>query len=447
MTQTDNAGYPVSGASAESLAFFERAAHEFRCLIGDPAATIDRALEAAPAMCMAHVLKGWLYLLGTEPKGIAVARACAASAAPLAATERERRHVDAMAQVAHGRWRAGGLALEDLSVRYPRDALALQAGHLVDFYRGDARMLRDRIARALPAWSQAMPGHHAVLGMYAFGLEENGEFDQAEHFGRCAVALEPRDGWAWHAVAHVHEMRNRADDGIAWLQPQAAVWAAESFFAVHNWWHLALFHLERDDVDAVLRLFDGPIFGARSALVLDLIDASALLWRLHLRGVEVGERWQAVADNWLPLAAAGTYAFNDAHAMMAFVGAGRAADGERVLAAQRAARMRDDDNAAFIGEVGAAVTRALQAFGERDYATAVRLLRAVRSQAQRFGGSNAQRDVLDLTLIEAALRGGDAALAGALAAERCARRPRSPLARLFAARAAAATPAEAALAA
>ena len=162
-----------------------------------------------------------------------------------------------------------------------------------------------------------------------------------------------------------------------------------------------------------------------------MVDASALLWRFFLRGIDVGDRWAAVADNWEPIAAAGNYAFNDAHAMMAFVGAGRSKASETVLEAQAAAMERDGDNAFFTREVGHPVARAIKAFGDGNYAEAVGLLRPIRNIAHRFGGSHAQRDVLDLTLIEAALRSGQTALATALAAERIEAKPTSPLARLF----------------
>jgi hypothetical protein len=205
---------------------------------------------------------------------------------------------------------------------------------------------------------------------------------------------------------------------------------------VHNWWHLALYHLEIGDVGAVLALFDNEIGGGKSGVVMDMVDASALLWRLMLRGVDVGDRWNAVADGWAPISTAGAYAFNDAHAVMAFIGAGRRSAAEAVLAAQKAAMAKADDNARFTAEVGHAVTRALIAFGDGDYRATTELLRPVRSQAYRFGGSHAQRDVIDLTLIEAALRAGDAALSAALAAERLDRRHESPLSQLFARRAA-----------
>ena len=436
MTMRDSAGYGASGATDASLAAYELATRQLRCYIGDPVASVDRALAASPAMTMAHVLKAWLHLLGTEPAGVPVARRCLTAAEALPANERERGHLEAARLVTEGRWRDAGRALEDVSAAYPRDGLALQAGHSIDFFTGDARMLRDRLARALPFWSEALPGYHALLGQYAFGLEECGDYAAAERFGRESVEREPRDGWGWHAVAHVMEMQNRPADGIGWLGGGKDAWTQESFFAVHNWWHLAVFHLERGDTHEVLRLFDGPIHGARSTVVLEMIDATALLWRLQLRGIELGERWQTVADGWAPLASAGNYAFNDWHAMMAFVGAGRAKAQQAVLDALEEAALGDTDTGAFAREVGLPVARAMQAFGQHRYADSVGLLRAVRGTAHRFGGSHAQRDLLDLTLIEAALRAGMQPLAAALAAERLARRPSSPLARLFVQRAA-----------
>ena len=170
MTHRDNAGYPLAGATHEGLAHFETASHEFRCSIGDPLASIEAALSAAPRMPMAHVLKAYLHLLGTEPAALSVARQCHELAAGLAASERERGHVEAVRLLAEGRWRAAGRTLEDVSIAYPCDALALQAGHQIDLVRGDSRMLRDRIARALPVWNQSILGYHAVLGMHAFGL-------------------------------------------------------------------------------------------------------------------------------------------------------------------------------------------------------------------------------------------------------------------------------------
>ena len=435
MTVRDALGLRLSGADHISLCHYETALHQLQCYIEDPVATVDAAVAASPDFTMAHVLKAYLHLLGTEPDAIAVARACHQAALRLPATDRERAHIQAIGHLVEGRWHQAGLTLEDVTIDAPQDVLALQVGHQIDFFTGNSRMLRDRIARALRAWDNGMPAYHAVLGMHAFGLEETGNYAFAEAQGRKGVELEPRDGWAQHAVAHVMEMQSRQKDGIAWMRASPQAWATDSFFQVHNWWHLALYHLDIGEIDAVLTLFDGPIYGTRSTVVLDMIDASALLWRLHLQGIDVGERWAALADSWTPLATAGNYAFNDVHAMMAFVGARRHEAARMLIETQKEAMQGSGDNAAFTREVGHAATRAIQAFGKGDDGETIRLIRSIRTTAHRFGGSHAQRDVLDLTLIAAAFRSGQAALASALAGERHMARPESPLARLFVRRA------------
>lgn len=435
MTVKDYAGYAISGANQAAAEAFEQACREFRCYIDDPVATVDRAIAAAPGMVMARALKAWLHLMGTEPAGLPVARDCHRAGSALPANEREQGHLQAIRLVSDGQWREAGRLLEDVSAAYPRDALALHVGHLIDFFTGDSRMLRDRIARALPSFRPSAPGYHAILGMYAFGLEETGDYAYAEQMGHRSVELEPRDGWGQHAVAHVMEMQNRARDGIAWMCATPEAWSRDSSFAVHNWWHTALFHLEVGDIDAVLRLYDGPIYGKRSGIILEMIDACAMLWRLQLRGIDVGNRWEILADQWAPVATAGNYAFNDVHAMMAFVGANRRKAQQTVLESQRDALAGQSDNALFTREAGQPAALALQAFGNGNYAECVRLLRPIRSYAHRFGGSHAQRDLLDLTLIEAAIRDGDRPLAVALANERTALRPQSPLAQLFISRA------------
>jgi len=419
MTIHDSLGHALSGASARALDHYELACHELRCYIGDPLAHAQAALRESPQMTMGHLLVAYLNLLGTEPAGLQPAREALRAAQALPADERERVHRLAVEHLVAGRWHAAGLLLEDLSIRQPLDALALQVGHQIDFFTGHSRMLRDRIARAEPEWQPGMPGHHAVLGMHAFGLEECGQYARAEALGRRAVGLEPRDGWAWHAVAHVMEMQQRRRDGVAWLGSHSATWSDGSFFAIHNWWHLALFHLGLDELDVVLALVDQRVLASESTVVLDMIDASALLWRLHLRGIDVGDRWHSLAQRWTAVADAGHYAFNDLHAMMAFIGAGRHDDAARLLATQeRAALAVGGDNVQFLRDVGYDATRAIHAFGAGRYGEAVRLLRPLRSHAHRFGGSHAQRDVLDLTLIEGAARDGQQLLADALRRER-----------------------------
>src|SRR6185295_5972508 len=130
----DRVGYNVTGANQGSLDALEQGLHEFRCYIGDPVTSVERAVADSPALVMGHVLKAYLHLTGTEPAALPVARKAHEIAQRLPANDRERRHLEAIRLLVEGRWRAAGLVLEDLSIDYPLDGLALQAGHQIDFF-------------------------------------------------------------------------------------------------------------------------------------------------------------------------------------------------------------------------------------------------------------------------------------------------------------------------
>ena len=164
----------------------------------------------------------------------------------------------------------------------PRDIVALQVGHLLDFYRGDSRNLRDRVGRVLPEWSPDLPGYHAVLGMYAFGLEESPITGAPSGTAASAVALNPHDGWAHHAVAHVMEMKGRAADGIGWLDDGSAPLGAGHLLRGPQLVAPRAVPARAGRRRRGARALRRAVHGGRSSVVLDMIDASALLWRLHL---------------------------------------------------------------------------------------------------------------------------------------------------------------------
>jgi len=149
------------------------------------------------------------------------------------------------------------------------------------------------------------------------------------------------------------------------------------------------------------------------------------LWRLRLRGVDVGDRWTSLARSWEKLGDSGYYAFNDAHALMSFIAAGDQRQAKRILEGMDSAARRKETNAMMSRDVGLSVVRALQAFDGRDYEITIDELQRVRAYAHRYGGSHAQRDLLQLTATEAALRAGRMSLARALITERLALKPRS----------------------
>ncbi len=438
MAMTDARGEPTSAKNRASLDGFEKALGELNAYVGDPLATINGVIEGDPSFVFGHILKAHLLSLSTDRAAEAELKRTVEAAEALGntANDRERGHIKAARAWLEGHYQGVPDVLERVLIDHPRDLLALQIGHIGDFFVGDALNLRDRVARVLPAWDSQTPGYGYALSMHAFGLEEMGDYGGAESAAKRAIALNPKDAWGIHALAHVCEMQARHADGIQWLESREADWAPGNFFAVHNWWHLALYYLDRGDVRKVLTLYDGPIRASRSKVALDMLDASALLWRLHLLDIDCGARWRELAEIYAGLAEDTYYAFNDMHAMMCFAATGREAEATRLLAAQeRLARTGTGSNAMMTREVGLPVCRALLAFGRGDYAATVEHLLNLRAMANRFGGSHAQRDALTQTLTIAASKCGQHRLARALAYERIALKPNSASGHAYLARA------------
>ena len=425
----DSRGVPVSTDSQAAVDGLEAAHLELLEFRGDPVKAIGRVLKEQPDFVMGHIFKAGVLTQAMETRiyDKMVASLEAAEALADKANDRERGHIKAIRAWVEGDFHGAVELWEAVLVEQPRDLLALQLAHLSDVLLGDTINQRDRVARVLPAWGEGVPGYGFVLGFHAFGLEECRDFSEAEETGRRALAINPKDSYAIHAVAHVMEMQGRQSGGVWWMTSRADDWT-DGNFANHLWWHLSLFHLDLGQIDQVLKIYDHALRSPESdGDKYEELDAAALLWRLTLLGVDVGPRWRELANKWQPAAADTLYAFNDVHAMMAFVADGRAEAAETVLnATERYALDADDTNVAMTRIIGIPFCRALQAYAAGDYGSAVDQLLPIRYRTHRLGGSHAQRDIIALTLLEAAIRAGRFALARALANERTALKPTSP---------------------
>lgn len=419
----------ITASGAPAVAAFERSLLALNGFFLDPLLEIEESIRIDPDFPLAWCLRGALFALSTDPRFSEEVLKSLEVLDRLAATlnDREKGHAAALRCWARGDFRRAQREYTAICQAWPRDLLALQIGHQVDYFLGDAPMLRDRIAGVLPDWDESVPGFGFVVGMYAFGLEEMRDYARAEGEGRRALAMNPRDPWAIHAVAHVMEMQGRTREGLAWLDERVGDWSENNMLARHVWWHRALFCLELGEEAEALDLYDTRIRPKAAEMALELVDATALLWRLHLRGIDVGNRWDAVAAEWAPILAGGYYTFNDIHAMMALVGAGQMSEADGLLARVRAVTDGEGTNAEVNRLAGLAAVEGIHAFGQGDYGRAAALLEPVRHAVQVCGGSHAQRDVISLTLVEAAIRAGDAGLARRLANERVSDKPSSPL--------------------
>jgi tetratricopeptide (TPR) repeat protein len=451
MATQDLRGNPVGSGVPAARDAAELALWRMMSFYDTPLADLDAAMGADPGWALPHTMKAGFLLSLTEPALLNEAAAHLSHARALSseAPARERAHLDALQLVLEGRWHAACRVWDELLVEHPRDALALQWAQLWDFYRGDTASLRQRPARALPEWDETDPLQPFVLGLLAFGLEENNLYPQAEEAGRRALASDPRVPWAVHAVAHVMEMQGRFEDGSAWLRQMQPHWADGNGFASHLWWHKGLFRLEAMDLAGALRLVDAHLAGDALQISLQRVDAASLLWRLHLLGQDMQSRFAALVQGWPLLAdedqataGSGYYAFNDVHAVLALLGAGEVQRAEGHLARCAARALTPEEarrsNHAMAREVGLPLMRGLLALARGDADAAAELIYPVRAQAQRLGGSHAQRDLIDQTLLAAAAasghqRGGHGlnrqALGRALLNERMLAKPVTPLTR------------------
>jgi tetratricopeptide (TPR) repeat protein len=419
----DPRGVPVSCAESGAIEGLEKALEMALAFRGDAIAQIDQVLDEHPNFIMGWLFKaGWLtQSMETRIYPDMVAAAAQAEKRLATANQRERGHFAAVEAWMQGDFYGAVQKWEAVLTAYPMDLLALALIHYTDVLLGDVVGQRDVVARVFNLWDEHVPGFEFVLGFYAFGLEENRDFAEAEEMGRRALAIRPDNPYSVHAVSHVMEMQGRQSGGIRFMHDNLGYWGTSNF-ANHLWWHTSLYHLDLEQNDKVMDIFDSHLNSAgKDGDRYEELDAAALLWRLNLVGIDVGDRWAHLADKWAISAQDTLYAFNDVHAMMTFVADDRAEAQAALLSAnERYVENASDANASMSREIGLPFCMAIQDFKSEKYSDCVDRLLPVRYMTQKLGGSFAQRDIIGWTLLEAALRAKRYDLALGLANERAA---------------------------
>lgn len=426
MLVRDPRGVAITVGDAASPERYEAALFDVLGYAGDPIGKVEAALAVDPGLVMGHLLRAHTFLFALQP-GFAAKAATSIEAAEgliAGATPRERLHLAAAKAWAGGDYAGSASAFDAILAEHPRDLTALMFAHQADFFGGGTPIAR-RPATALAHWDGSLPGHGFVQSMLAFGLEEAGDYERAEPLGRAAVDANPKDVWGIHAVGHVLEMQGRDIEGIFWYEEREADWAPGCFFAAHNAWHLSLYHVDREDHDGALAVYDRLLRPGRRSILLNLCDATALLWRLVLAGAAVGRRWQEVADLMAPHALARVHVFDDVHLAIALAAAGRDFALQELLRSLGEQAAGEGEPAMMARLVGLPAAQAMAAFTHGEHAAAVERLLALRPHTRLMTGSAAQRDILELTLIEAALRDRQHSLARELLAARLERKPAS----------------------
>lgn len=411
MLQIDCFGQPTTIASTAGVEAWNATQMAFLAHGATTPDHLGAALVADPQFALAHAVKGMFLLLLGRGELLQTAHEAYASAkasdANRPVSERERAFVSALEVWLGGQPSKALVILDNVLANAPEDMLALKITHAIRFVLGDAHGMRRSIEAVMPAYGQDHPGRGYLMGCHAFALEETGEYGRAAAAGSAALEICPDDAWGLHAVAHVYDMIGSPQKGLRWLSGREAAWAHCNNFRYHVWWHKALMHLDLGQTDVVLDLYDTLIRADHTDDYRDISNATSLLMRLELEGIDVGHRWDELAETSATRTDDGQLIFADLHYLLALIG-GRKEDATATLVARIAA-----DGARSSTEVemrmaspGVAAAQGLEAFGEGDYHTAFRDLSTARRHMQLAGGSHAQRDVFERLTIDAGIRAG-----------------------------------------
>ena len=372
---------------------------------------LGAVLAAEPDFALGHAVKGIFTILLGRRELYAVAEQAlkdaqaAMQARPVSA--REQLYVDALQVWLAGSPTAAVQKFEEVLRAHPEDTLAMKLSHAARFVLGDAAGMRRSIERVMPAYAPDHAGRGYLLGCHAFALEETGAYEKAEIAGRQALWMVSDDAWGLHAVAHVHDMTGNAAQGLEWLAGREDAFTHCNNFRYHVWWHKALMHLSEGDVETTLHLYDAEIRKDKTDDYRDISNGTSLLMRLELEGVDVGNRWEEMAEFSANRTEDGSLIFADLHYLLALTATNRQDAAKQMIARiHRDARRDASDADERMAAPGCAAALGLEAFGEANYALAFAHLRDARATMQNAGGSHAQRDVFERLTIDAGLRAG-----------------------------------------
>ena len=385
--------------------------------------TVIAAADADPGCAFANAKAAALHMALEATAGFAAARPYLARALDTAscASEREQTFVAAVDAWSRGRIAQALTILRNLVQTYPGDIAAAKWAQYHAFNLGDAEALRAIATAIMPAHAHTPE----AWGMLAFGLEQCHELDAAEEAGRRALSLKQTEPWAQHAIAHVMETQGRIEEGAQFLKSCAQAWSDRGIFIrEHNYWHLALFYLDLDQPAKALRIFDEQLWGPWPEFAQEQIGAISALWRLEMRGVDVGDRWTPIVRQVLARRHEHILPFHDLHFLYALSRGGQVKAANEFVTSLKAHALRNPGGV-WAG-VAVSLAEGLVAYALGKHDMAANLLAPQLPDLWRIGGSHAQRDVFVQAWIDAALKAHQFAAAEALLSQRDAARPGVP---------------------
>ena len=383
----------------------------------------QQAIEADEGFALAHASLAFHLMIRVAVPEAKESAEQARSLAP-GVTRREQQHVETIAMFVHGQNQESYALLRQHLSEFPLDALILRVAQRLFVLGCSSTGVSDFPPVFFDLMKSVEPKYGddwAFLGQHAWAHHEVGLMDEGIRLAQRSLDLNPVNAVAAHSVAHVQfetgDNSRGADFLGAWLQS----FDRRANYRVHLSWHQALFQLALGCYSNAMKLYENDIRPAVAAKSYQsLADSASLVWRMNIYG---DTSPQAPWEELVALAASAAQrpgpAFRDAHAALAFTAAGNEASlGQLISGLEDAAGKGNSVTA----ECTLPLVRGIVAFGREEYSEAVRLIDPVFPQLTRIGGSHAQREVFEDTLLEAYLRAEEFDKAETMLRERLSRR-------------------------
>jgi hypothetical protein len=421
--QRDRYDLPLTTVSDSAAGFYRDGVDRILSAWYGADGAFDNAIAEDPGFALAHIARARVHQINME---VAEARAKAARARQLAAaaSQRERRHVEIMAAAIEGQPRVALSGAEQHLAEFPRDALILSLLlGAFGLYAFSGRADHDAARLAI---CQRHAGHYGkdwwFLTYLGWSHTEAGNAGTGRAVTEQAMVLRPENGNAAHALSHALFEQGDMEAGRTFLSGWLPAHDRASFLHGHLSWHVALAALDAGDLDGALEIYRQRIkpSAVRYPPMNVFTDSASLLWRLSLAGkTGLEPHWHEVAaygDRFFPRA--GVH-FADLHYALVAAATGSEALETRLAELETLAA----DHRLAPGSSAIDLCRGIRAFAEGDNDSAIRILEPLMPEVVRIGGSHAQRELWEDTLIVACLRGGHGDKAAKHISARLHRRP------------------------
>ena len=411
---TDPRGHTITTTSKEAATKFSDAVEMFIQRQVNVVPVLQESIEADPHCAMSQATFG-LMLHGARNAGLKANMHSTLEKAQSAASgssHREQHYINALSCACDGDLFATVDCFEKILKDNPNDLLALTLAQGELFWLGEMQHSSRLSTAVAKDWQEDIPGFSEFLAVRAFDLEETGNYKEAEAAGRQAVSLRHTNIWGAHAVAHVLLMQGRHKDGLDWLTNKHDSWTQTNQMKFHIWWHQCLFHLERKEHDAVLEHYDRWVRNRSEDLVIampdlyiDIQNGASMLWRLELAGIDVGDRWQEMAELAIHRLDDMSSPFTSAHYAVILAATGQLDQCEQLIEHMRAFSTSSNQTLAQ-RYLDAAIPAAVGAVAHRkgDYEKTLSTMLPARHQFWQMGGSHAQQDLFHQIMVDAAVK-------------------------------------------